>query len=62
MNLWLLGRGEEEIVRKFGITALLISYVCVLLAWSCPTLCKSVEENKETNIVGFLLCARYVIT
>ena len=47
-------------VRKFGITALLISYVCVLLAQSCPTLCKSMEENKETNIVGFLLCARYV--
>ena len=58
-NLWLLGREEEGIVRKFGITALLISYLCVLLAWLCPTLCKSMEENKETNVVGFLLCARY---
>ena len=35
-NLWLLGR--EGIVRKFGITALLISYMCVLLARLCPTL------------------------
>ena len=46
-NLWLLGR--EGIVRKFGITALLISYMCVLLARLCPTLCKSMEENKETK-------------
>ena len=56
-NLWLLGR--EGIVRKFGITALLISYMCVLLARLCPALQVHWKKIRKPNVVGFLLCSRY---